>query len=302
MGNMGRCLVFTLCGGMVIIASGCVSLNTHRKLQQAHRLLEAENEQSQQQLYDERQVNDSLRTKVDSMERERGSKDQLVANLQQENDRLNEIRKSATTALEGLASKTQLSDINISSPVLPAPLDSALKQFAEAHPSEVVYDPASGSVKWHSDLVFDLGSDEVKSSSLEAIKGFSDILKSAAARDFEIVVVGHTDNVRIARPETRAKHPTNWHLSAHRAIAVSNVIQQNGYPPARVSVMGCGEYRPVAENASEAGKRQNRRVEIYLVPSGTIVQGSRRADASPASSGSSTKSTHTESVSPAEPQ
>ena len=40
--------------------------------------------------------------------------------------------------------------------------------------------------------------------------------------------------------------------------------------PALVAVVGCGEYRPVADNAIEAGKSQNRRVEIYLVPVGTF--------------------------------
>lgn len=279
----GRMVFWSLSGLGLFLASGCVSLDEHLKLKQAHRLVQAEREQIGQDLYDERQNNDNLRTKIDALERERASKDALVANLKQENERLHEITKHVTGTMTDIAARTRLPDISIAA-ALPPQLDSAIKKFADAYPSQVVYDPASGSVKWHADLLFDLGSDEVKSSSLDAMRGFSDILKSPAAADFEVVVVGHTDNVRIAKPETRSRHPTNWHLSAHRAIAVSDLLQKNGYSADRISVMGCGEYRPIADNAAESGRRQNRRVEIYLVPRGTIVQGSRKVAAAPPAS------------------
>lgn len=267
-------------GGLSLFAmSGCISLDEHLKLKQAHRLVEAEKEQVGTDLYDERQVNDTLRTKLDSLESEKASREALIANLKQENDRLDQIMKQTMGLAEGMAGKTHLPDITIAS-ALPPQLDSALKKFADAYPSQVVYDPASGSVKWSADLLFDLGSDEVKTSSLDALKGFTDILRSPAAADFEAVIAGHTDNVRIAKPGTKEKHPTNWHLSAHRAIAVSELLTKNGYAGDRVSVMGCSEYRPIADNASEAGKKQNRRVEIYLVPRGTIVQGSKKVASS----------------------
>lgn len=276
-----RAVGLVLLGFVGALGSGCASLDEHLKLKQAHRLLEAEKQQAAQELFDERQANDNLRTKIDSLERERSSREQLIASLQQENERLDEIRKSATGALEGMASRTLLSPISINSPaILPAPLDSAIKQFAEAHPNQVVYDPATGSVKWNADLLFDLGSADVKTTSADALKGFTDILRSAAAADFEVFVVGHTDNVRIAKPGTKEKHPTNWHLSAHRAISVSNELQKFGYQATRLSVAGCAEYRPVADNASESGKQMNRRVEIYLKPAGSVVPGSVKVAAS----------------------
>ena len=76
---------------------------------------------------------------------------------------------------------------------------------------------------------------------MDALRGFSDIIKSPAAAGFEVIVVGHTDNKPISRPQTKQNHPTNWHLSAHRSIAVANVLLRNGYQPERVGVMGCGE-------------------------------------------------------------
>jgi len=250
--------------------SGCVSLDRHKRLEQAHRLVTADKEHLGQELFDERSVNDSLRTRVDSLERERASKDDLVANLKSENDLLDEMRRTAAADLKGLAGKMP-ADITILAPKLPAPLDSALKRFADEHPSEVVYDPAKGSVKWKADLLFALGSDEVKSTSLDALRGFTEILKSPAAADFEVVVTGHTDTRPISRPGTKEKHPTNWHLSAHRALAVGMVLQKDGYAPSRIAAMGCGEHRPGVPNDNESNMSLNRRVEIYLVPVGSVV-------------------------------
>ena len=100
-----------------------------------------------------------------------------------------------------------------------------------------------------------------------------DAIDFLRSKGFEVVVVGHTDDRPVTRSETKAKHPTNWHLSAHRAIAVANILWKNGYQSSRVGVMGCGEYRPAADNSTEAGRGQNRRVEIYLIPTGSVVRG-----------------------------
>lgn len=266
----GGWMVGLIGGVWVTMVSGCVSLDDHLRLKAANRTVTAEKESISQELFDERHVNDSLRTKVGSLERELAGKGELLSNLRSENDLLNELRLNAKGALEDMAGRQRFGDITM--PILPAPLDTALKRFAEEHPSEVMYDPSRGTVKWKGDLLFPLGSDVVKDSSMESLRGFAEVLKSAAAADFEVIIVGHTDNRPIQRPGTKEKHPTNWHLSAHRAIAVGGVLQKHGYRSERIGVMGCSEYRPVSDNSSESGQSQNRRVEIYLVPAGSIVQ------------------------------
>lgn len=274
----GGWMVGCLIGGLCLVAvSGCVSLDEHRRLKAAHRNLQAEKEAIAQQLFDARNVNGSLRTRVESLDRELGTQGDLVANLRQENELLDEMRKTAQSTLEGMADRQTLGDISITGPKLPQPLHNALKRFADEHPTAVVYDPAGGTVKWKSDLLFALGSDVVKESSMEALRSFTDVIKSSAATGFEVIVVGHTDNRPIVRERTKAKHPTNWHLSAHRAISVAFILQKNGYSAEQVGVMGYGEYRPVADNSTEAGNSQNRRVEIYLIPKGAIVKASAGA-------------------------
>lgn len=280
----GKGLVWLGLGGFIVVSfGGCVSLDDHRRLQASNRNLGAQKAALETELLDCRGETDAYRVRFDSMERELGAKNELLANLRSENELLNQMRADALSELEGLDGK--LPNITIQGPRLPAPLDSKLKQFADANPSAVEYDALRGTVRWTSDLLFALGSDVVRESSMEPLRQFTDILNSDAASRFEVLVVGHTDNRPIRRTQTRAKHPTNWHLSAHRAISVSDVLQKYAYSPSKIGVMGFGEFRPVAENSSEAGSSKNRRVEIYLVPRGSIVQASIASPASSRDSG-----------------
>ncbi|MBU0717798.1 MAG: OmpA family protein [Planctomycetes bacterium] len=267
----GRVTTLVVSSAVLIGASGCASIANHRRVKAQNRTLAAEKEQLQQDLFDLRGANESLRGRVGLLEQELAAKDELVVNLRGENQVLDDMRRLMQGELESLANQRNLSPIQITGPRLPAPLDNALKQFAAEHPSLVDYDSAHGTVKWKSDLLFALGSDVVNQTSMESLQSFTDIIKSPAAAAFEVVVVGHTDNRPISRPATKQQHPTNWHLSAHRAISVSSVLRQDGYPAGNIGVMGYGEYRPVADNGSDTGASQNRRVEIYLIPKGAIV-------------------------------
>lgn len=152
---------------------------------------------------------------------------------------------------------------------LPVELSTALEDFARGN-DMVEFDAEKGLVKFKSDLLFEKGSDKVTTTAAESIKTLCGILNSAQATQFDIIVAGHTDDIPIGRPETRAAHPTNRHLSSHRAISVAQVMEGNGIEPKRLSTRGFGEYRPVEENApNRGGNPKNRRVEVYIVPQGT---------------------------------
>jgi chemotaxis protein MotB len=131
----------------------------------------------------------------------------------------------------------------------------------------VSFDPNKGIVKFKSDLLFKSGSDEVDPSAAELVKTLCRILNTDQGRDFDIIIVGHTDDQPIS--VSRERHPTNWHLSAHRAISVLGVMTGAGIVPERASVRGFGEFRPLVPNEpGKKGNPQNRRVEIYIVPKG----------------------------------
>jgi chemotaxis protein MotB len=78
----------------------------------------------------------------------------------------------------------------------------------------------------------------------------------------EIRIEGHTDNVPISTYEFKS----NWELSVRRATEVVRYLVENGeISPNRISAAGYAEYRPVAENDSEANRALNRRIEIIVV-------------------------------------
>jgi chemotaxis protein MotB len=145
--------------------------------------------------------------------------------------------------------------------------DRALQALAAANSDLIRYDSARGMLQFTSDLTFDAGSDVVKAQAVASLQKLAQILMSSAASEYDLRVVGHTDNQRIANPATAKKFGTNRHLSAYRAIAVEEVLRQAGMPGSRVEIAGWGEYRPVVANSSRGGTAANRRVEIYVVPS-----------------------------------
>jgi len=75
-------------------------------------------------------------------------------------------------------------------------------------------------------------------------------------------IEGHTDNVPVNSPA----FPSNWELSAARANSIVHyLIDKHGYKGAKLSVTGYGEYRPIADNATDAGRKLNRRVDIVML-------------------------------------
>ncbi|MDR2570971.1 MAG: OmpA family protein [Oscillospiraceae bacterium] len=81
------------------------------------------------------------------------------------------------------------------------------------------------------------------------------------AEPFDIMVVGHTDNV----PMNTAQFPSNWHLSSARATNfLWLLLQSSGLDPWHFVARGCGEHRPIASNDTPEGRQANRRVEVMI--------------------------------------
>lgn len=109
-----------------------------------------------------------------------------------------------------------------------------------------------------SSVLFDVGSDALKARADKELKG---LIKSVAVTETKSMIVeGHTDS--------DGSDSSNLDLSKRRAAAVEKRMQQLGGLPERIkiSTRGHGETKPVADNASAAGREKNRRVEITLIP------------------------------------
>jgi len=76
-----------------------------------------------------------------------------------------------------------------------------------------------------------------------------------------IDVEGHTDTL----PIRTSIYPSNWELSASRAASVVHLFSRNGVDPKRLSAIGYGQYRPVADNSTAKGRRTNRRVVMVIL-------------------------------------
>lgn len=113
-------------------------------------------------------------------------------------------------------------------------------------------------------ILYDTGKVEIGTRGQEALLGLADSLREN--KNQNVVVEGHTDDVPIGLA-LMEKYPTNWELSAARAIKVVRFLQEKGWlEPERLSAVSYSYYKPVASNDTAVGRRQNRRIEIILVP------------------------------------
>lgn len=132
-------------------------------------------------------------------------------------------------------------------------IDSGKLQVVMRHGRMVVKLPAS--------VLFPSGSADLSKDGQTALAEVARILRQFPDRNFE--VAGHTDNVPIGPPST---FKNNLELSTARSVTVTDYLVEKGMNPARLSAAGYSAYQPVASNASEAGRQENRRIEIILVP------------------------------------
>lgn len=95
---------------------------------------------------------------------------------------------------------------------------------------------------------------------------FDRIGQALSAEDFDVTVLGHTDNL----PIRSAPFPSNFHLSTARANAVRDVlVTYTGSE--RVDIRGEADLRPIAGNDTPEGREQNRRTEILVRGAGARV-------------------------------
>ena len=107
-------------------------------------------------------------------------------------------------------------------------------------------------------VLFDSGEARLARAAVPIIGEIADILQSAAN---PIQVEGFTDNNPINTP----RFPSNWELSAARAASVVHLLDRYGIKPDRMSAIGYGEYKPVADNDTEEGRQKNRRVVLVVL-------------------------------------
>lgn len=160
-------------------------------------------------------------------------------------------------------------------------MDKAKKAAELANAKAEVIENADGTsyvkATFDSGLLFNTGSATLSTSAKASINKF---VSNLVAEDntYELAVCGFTDNAGWKNSTAAQSQQKNLELSQQRANAVSAQITSAGYPASRlVSVKGYGEENPVADNSTAAGKTQNRRVEVYILPSKDMINAANNA-------------------------
>jgi len=118
---------------------------------------------------------------------------------------------------------------------------------------------------FQSEVLFDVASAELGPAGKEQMAALAQTLKELMARipediDWVLRIDGHTDKTPIAN----ARFPSNWELSAARAISVVKYLIDQGLPPVRLVAAGFAANRPIDPGGDEIALRRNRRIELKL--------------------------------------
>lgn len=105
-----------------------------------------------------------------------------------------------------------------------------------------------------SDVSFDTGRADIRPNFRTVLDRFAQTLNTNP--NTTVRIIGHTDNT--------GSDAINDPLSVNRAASTRQYLADRGVNPARIAIEGRGSHEPIASNATEAGRAQNRRVEIYV--------------------------------------
>ena len=118
-------------------------------------------------------------------------------------------------------------------------------------------------VTFDSGILFATNKADLNASSKSSLQQFATVLKNNSACD--VAIYGHTDNT--------GSDAINNPLSVNRAKSVSNYLKSLGVPASQIkSVDGQGSTNPVADNSTAEGRKQNRRVEVYMYASEQMIK------------------------------
>jgi len=127
---------------------------------------------------------------------------------------------------------------------------------------ESVNDGQAIRVTFDSGILFATNSSTLTTTSQTSLRNFAANLKVNDQTD--LLIIGHTDNTGSDR--------INDPLSLNRASSVRSFLAGQGVSSNRMRVEGKGSHEPVADNSTAAGRKENRRVEVYILPNKAMVE------------------------------
>lgn len=156
-------------------------------------------------------------------------------------------------------------------------MDKAAEQAAQIEGAEVEQVTDNNGlqavkVTFDSGILFTTSSSTLSASAKSALSKFANNVLIQNP-DMDVAIYGYTDNTGWKNSTAEQSVQKNLELSQARAQSVSNYLRECGTTISQIkSVEGLGESNPVADNSTEAGRQENRRVEVYMYASQQMIQ------------------------------
>ena len=256
----------------LVLISGCVSNKKYAELETTYAKLRERNQELSNKYQDSQRELTGSNSRVKSLEEQISSEKANIAALQ---DALNKCLSSSS---QGNVNISKLVDeINSSNKYIKQLINAKNKSdslnmvltnnltrsLSREELGDVDVQVLKGVVyiSLADNMLYKSGSYEVSDKAGETLSKIAKIIKDYDT--YDVLIEGNTDNVPIAQTNIR----NNWDLSALRASSVVQVLQTKyAVDPKRLTAAGRGEFNPIADNDTPAGKSKNRRTQIIITP------------------------------------
>ncbi|MBB4108646.1 MULTISPECIES: OmpA/MotB family protein [Pedobacter] len=256
----------------VALAAGCVSNKKYAELQDTYAKLRERNQELSNKYQDSQRELSGSTSRVKSLEEQIASERANVTALQ---DALNKCLNSSN---QGNVNISKLVDeINSSNKYIKQLVNAKNKSdslnmvltnnltrsLSREELGDVDVQVLKGVVyiSLADNMLYKSGSYEISDKAGATLSKIAKIIKDYDT--YDVLIEGNTDNVPIAQTNIR----NNWDLSALRASSVVQALQTKyAVDPKRLTAGGRGEYNPIADNTTVAGKAKNRRTQIIITP------------------------------------
>ena len=262
---MKKNLLFIAMAAGCLMATSCASKKDLQNCQAENRQLTGEYQDAKQQLAASQARVTSLEEQLKEAKRAyaalQKSLDKSLTNASQNNisidklvDQINESNQYIRHLVE-VKSKSDSLNMVLTNNLTRSLSKEELKEVDVQVLKGVVY------ISLADNMLYKSGSYEINDRAAETLSKIAKIIKDY--KDYDVLIEGNTDDVPITRENIR----NNWDLSCLRASSVVQYLQNRyGVDPKRLTAGGRGEYNPIANNDTEAGKQRNRRTQIIITP------------------------------------
>lgn len=257
---------------VVLLSQGCISTKKYKDLQASYDTLQTKNNDLNKQYQDSQQSLAGSTSRVKSLEEQLAAERANVKALQAALDKALSSSNQGNVNISKLVDEINASNkyiqhlVNVKnqSDSLNLVLTNNLtRSLSREEMSDVDVKVLKGVVyiSLSDNMLYKSGSYNISDQAGQTLTKIAKIIKDY--NNYDVLIEGNTDAVPVTMPNIR----NNWDLSALRASSVVQALQTTyGVDPKRLTAGGRGEYNPVADNTTEAGKAKNRRTQIIITP------------------------------------